>query len=479
MEKYTLKQKLGSGSYAEVYYCIENATGREFAMKMLDKKKAGRKGLAQAYAEVDILGCLKHPNIIGLHDSFDTQAHLCLVLELVRGGELFDQIVALRHYTEDTAARLVRNLCLTLKYMNDQGVAHRDIKPENLMLSEKVTSDTMTPEMLSNVKLVDFGFAAQFRDKPFSDCLGTPNFIAPEVLQYGLFKEIPEGYDEKADMWSTGVLAYILLCGYPPFHDQSRTELFKKICHGRFVFHAGTATRASVWDKISQSAKHFVTQLLQKDPKMRFSPAQALEHPWLAAAAPDVPLPEAQSGIENLLALKMKGAVYGIGAATRLMYLQRCKQLNMKANTGLVAMLTEMCDHNASTLDLRNNYLGKRGMETLMSVLPKLQIQTLVLVDNQIDNDVLTVLIPALRQHPTIETVDLRQNPISLMGARALLGTLQQNPRITAMHLDFSDCKSYERKIAEQLARNSAARSSLPPSAAPPSSPPAPVAASA
>lgn len=452
MEKYTLKQKLGSGSYADVYYCIENSSGKEYAMKMLDKKKAGRKGLAQAYAEVEILRSLKHPNIIGLQDSFDTPTHLCLVLELVRGGELFDQIVALRHYTEDTAARLVRNLCLSLKYMNDQGVSHRDIKPENLMLRERVAAESMTADMLTNVKLVDFGFAAQFRDKPFTDCLGTPNFIAPEVLQYGLFKDIPEGYDEKADMWSTGVLAYILLCGYPPFHDQSRTELFKKICYGRFVFHPGTAARPSVWDKISHSAKHFVTQLLQKDPKLRFSPAQALEHPWLAAAAPDVPLPEAQIGIATLT--KMKGALYGVGAATRLMYLQRCKQLNMKANTGLLAMLTEMCDHDASTLDLRQNYLGKRGMETLMSVLPKLSIRHLGLIDNQIDNDVLTVLVPALRTHATLQSVDLRQNPISLMGARSLLGVLQQNPRITVLLLDYSDCASYKRKIEEQLARN-------------------------
>eukprot|EP01013_Petalomonas_cantuscygni_P004909 TRINITY_DN1536_c0_g1_i1.p1 TRINITY_DN1536_c0_g1~~TRINITY_DN1536_c0_g1_i1.p1 ORF type:complete len:465 (+),score=125.27 TRINITY_DN1536_c0_g1_i1:328-1722(+) len=455
MDKYTLKQKLGSGSYAEVYLIVEKSSGKEFALKMLDKQKAGRKGMKQALVEVDILRSLRHNNVIALYDTFDTPQALCMVLELVEGGELFDQIVALKHYSESSAARLTRNLCLTLAHLHENGVAHRDIKPENLMLKERVTAvsrDDVSDAMLGNIKLVDFGFAARFQDRPFTECLGTPNFIAPEILLHGLFNQIKTGYDEKADMWSVGVLAYILLCGYPPFHDQSRTELFKKICYGRFAFHPGTATRPSVWDRISDTAKHFVLSLMQRDPAKRLSAAQALQHPWLVSAAPDEPLPETQRALATLQ--KVKGAVHGIGAATRLLYLQKCKQLQQKANSGLVAMLTEMNDHNMSVCDLGTNYLGKRGIETLLTILPSLRIRKLVLSDNQIDSEIVAVVVPHLRSHPTVSAVDLRRNPISMLGARQLLSLLQANQRICELQMDFEECPSYRQKVEDQLARN-------------------------
>eukprot|EP01002_Notosolenus_urceolatus_P000484 NODE_1118_length_1571_cov_78.861367_g921_i0.p1 GENE.NODE_1118_length_1571_cov_78.861367_g921_i0~~NODE_1118_length_1571_cov_78.861367_g921_i0.p1 ORF type:complete len:464 (-),score=115.94 NODE_1118_length_1571_cov_78.861367_g921_i0:104-1495(-) len=452
MEKYDMGEKLGSGSYAEVFLCKEKSTGQEFAMKMLDKKKAGAKGMKAAFAEVDILRSLNHPNVIGLRDAFETEKDLVMVLELVRGGELFDKIVALKHYSEDTAAQLARNLTQCIKYLNDQGVAHRDIKPENLMLRNKhVEGERLTEGLLTDIKLVDFGFAVRFDQRPFDECCGTPNFIAPEILQFGIFKTIPTGYTERCDMWSIGVLVYILLCGYPPFHDKSRTGMFKKIVAGKFWFHKGT-----VWEKISEEAKDFVQRLIRVEPGTRMTADEALQHPWLLSARNDEPLPEALNELQIFNAReKMKGAVYGIGAVTRLMFLNKCKALNAKPNTGLLDTLTEMNDHNCEVLDQSSNYLGKKGISALVEILPTLtSLSTLVLRDNQIDNEVVQILCQGIRSHPTLASVDLRGNPISLMGARALLNTLQANHRIRNLDLDTDDCKAYKSKIQEQLERN-------------------------
>merc|ERR1711916_126151 len=143
---------------------------------------------------------------------------------------------------------------------------------------------------------------------------------------------------------------------------------------------------------------------------------------------------------------KVKGAVHGIGAATRLMYLQKCRAMQQKANSGLVAMLTEMNDHNMSVCDLKNNYLGKRGIETLLSVLPTLRVKKLVLMDNQIDSETVAVMIPHLRSHLTLVSIDLRRNPISMMGARALLGLLQTNHQLSELFIDYNECPSYQSK---------------------------------
>lgn len=455
MDKYTVGQELGSGSYAKVYLGTEKATGKQWALKFLNKAEAGVQGLKAAQAEIDILRSCRHQNIIQMYDTFETADSLVMVLELVKGGELFDKIVALKHYSEDTAAKLARNLCICMKYMCDQGVAHRDIKPENLMLAQKhVQGETLTEEMLTDIKLVDYGFAIRFKEKPFVECCGTPNFIAPEILQFGVFKTLPHGYDEKCDMWSIGVLVYILLCGYPPFYDKKRNNLFKKICQGKFYFHQGT-----VWDHISDEAKDFVMRLMVLDPKKRSSAEQALQHSWLATARSDVDLPETKSNLEMFNAReKVKGAVYGIGAATRLLWLQKCKGLGAKPNTGLDAAFVEMSSAD-DTLDQSNNYLGRKGIQALMSVVSDLRIKNLNLSDNQIDNETVNILVQGVKSHPTLQRIDLRKNPVSLLGARALLGLLQINHRIIWLELDYDEAFiAYRAKIEAQLQRNRAAQ---------------------
>eukprot|EP00906_Rhabdomonas_costata_P027573 RCo039131 len=479
--EYTIKEALGSGSYAEVFRCTHKEKAGDYALKVVNKQKAGSSGLASVKSEVGILQQLNHPNIIYVKDFFETGSSLYIVLELVLGGELFDKIVELKHYSELMAAKLTLNLCETLAYMHSQGIVHRDLKPENLLLKEKTAkaatlgADPTEVErmhfekLLTNVKLVDFGFAIHCPPgtSNLKECCGTPNFIAPEILSFGYFKSTSEGYNEKCDMWSTGVLAYILLCGYPPFHAASRTQMFRKICSGEFLFHANT-----VWDNISPEAKDFVKKLMNKNPKDRLSAAQALEHPWLGIARSemavrrnttlDVNLAETTENLKTFKARqKLRGAIFGMEAVHRLMYVSKCKELSVKPNTALVQQLAkeEAEEEDITVLDLSNNYLGVKGLKAALESLgPTSTIHTLKLCNNQIDNAGITVICECLKARTNITAIDLSGNPVTQLAGRQLLNLLQENRHIRALNLDQTFLKdTMLAKINAQLDRNKAA----------------------
>ncbi|CAN0019104.1 unnamed protein product, partial [Phaeothamnion confervicola] len=169
-------------------------------------------------------------------------------------------------YNEKEARDLCRVLLDAVKYCHDRSVVHRDLKPENLLLS--------SPDDDANIKLADFGFARSLEGGKMQTQCGTPGYVAPEILR-------GEPYGASVDMWSIGVIIYILLGGYPPFHDENQTRLFRKIKGGNFKFHP------EYWGKISDDAKDLIKRCLTVDVSQRLTAAQAVEHPWLRTAAAD------------------------------------------------------------------------------------------------------------------------------------------------------------------------------------------------
>jgi len=260
-EKYKIKEKLGRGAFATVRRAVQKSDGRQYALKCVRKKGMDDYNKKALESEVNIMMKLRHPNIITLHELFDTPNHLHMIIDLLSGGELFDRIVEEGTFSEKKAAGIIKQIAQALKYLHNNDIVHRDLKPENLLY------ETKSPD--SRIMLVDFGLAKQGKKLLSTPC-GSPAYVAPEVLQR-------QDYSYQVDWWSLGVILYILLCGFPPFHDDHNNlkRLYKKIKQGKYTF-----TRP-YWDGISGEAKDLVKKLLEVNPRKRAGAADVLSHPWL------------------------------------------------------------------------------------------------------------------------------------------------------------------------------------------------------
>ncbi|KAH9398638.1 Calcium/calmodulin-dependent protein kinase type 1 [Tyrophagus putrescentiae] len=243
-DKYELKDLLGTGAFSQVYL----AQNREniiqmVAVKCIDKKAL--KGKEDSLDnEINVLRKLKHPNIVRLVETFEDRNKVYLVMELVTGGELFDRIVEKGSYTEKDASYLIKQILEAVDYMHSQGVVHRDLKPENLLY--------YSADEESKIMISDFGLSKMEDSGIMATACGTPGYVAPEVLAQ-------KPYGKSVDVWSVGVIAYILLCGYPPFYDENDANLFAQILKGDFEFDS------PYWDEISDSAKDFIRHLICVD----------------------------------------------------------------------------------------------------------------------------------------------------------------------------------------------------------------------
>lgn len=205
---------------------------------------------------------LKHPNIVTLTDTYEDSDNVYLVMELVNGGELFDRIVAKGSYTERDASKVIKQILQAIDYLHDKNIVHRDLKPENL-LYESQSEDSI-------IKISDFGLSKVLDSGMMMTACGTPGYVAPEVIAQ-------KPYAKEVDLWSIGVISYILLCGYQPFYDENDSVLFQLILKGEYEFDS------PYWDDISESAKDFIRHLMCLDVKKRFTSKQALAHPWIAS----------------------------------------------------------------------------------------------------------------------------------------------------------------------------------------------------
>ncbi|XP_049428301.1 serine/threonine-protein kinase DCLK2 isoform X2 [Epinephelus fuscoguttatus] len=261
LEKYKIGKVIGDGNFAVVKECVERSTGKEFALKIIDKAKcSGKEHLIEN--EVAVLRKVKHPNIIMLIEEVDTPSELYLVMELVKGGDLFDAITSSAKYTERDASVMVYNLAEALKYLHSTNIVHRDIKPENLLVFEY-------PNGTKSLKLGDFGLATVVEGPLYTVC-GTPTYVAPEIIS-------ESGYGLKVDIWAAGVITYILLCGFPPFRSESnlQEDLFDQILQGQLDF------PSPYWDNITDSAKELIGKMLQVNVEARYTAQDILSHPWV------------------------------------------------------------------------------------------------------------------------------------------------------------------------------------------------------
>jgi len=260
---YKFGKQLGSGAYSTVFLAKHKKTNAEVAVKKITKSQLQSYDHDALKDEVGLLRKCKHPSIIAFKDFFDEPEYYYLVSEVVEGGELFDRICDKTTYSEAEARALVITLLKTLQYLHKNNIAHRDLKPENLLLRSK-TNDT-------DVVLADFGFAQVVKGKSLQQVCGTPDYVAPEVINH-------EKYDYSCDIWSAGVITFILLGGYPPFQakdEDDRDALFAIIKKGKFKFHE------KFWKSISADAKDMITQMLTVDVYKRASADQLLKHKWL------------------------------------------------------------------------------------------------------------------------------------------------------------------------------------------------------
>ncbi|KAF0688083.1 Aste57867_20244 [Aphanomyces stellatus] len=287
---YTLGKKLGEGTFSVVKEGIQKSTGKKFAIKCIKKSGLSQEDLDALHEEIDILKKMSHPNIMTLYEVYTEAQYYYLVTEFMEGGELFDRIVEKTFYTEKEARDLVQVLLNAIKYCHDHNVVHRDLKPENLLLTSKDDD--------AYIKLGDFGFAKQDLNAGLTTACGTPGYVAPEILK-------GEAYGKSVDIWSIGVITFILLCGYPPFHDENQKRLFTAIKLGQYKF------ESPYWDEVSVDAKDFISKMLIVKPDERHTADQLLQHVWLTGEhVSTVPLTKAIEELKKYnIRRKFKAAV--------------------------------------------------------------------------------------------------------------------------------------------------------------------------
>ena len=252
---YTIIKDLGHGSYGQVKKVKHKKLNEIRAMKITNKKSTSSK------YEIEILRKISHPNITNIFEIFADSKKYYVIMEFLEGGELFDAITSIGSFTEESACQVMKQLLSAIFYLHSNNIVHRDLKPENIMLLQKPENGNY------HIKLIDFGTAKIFKPgKKMNKFIGTSYYIAPEVLK--------EKYDEKCDVWSCGIILYILLCGYPPFNGNTNVEIFHAIQNQNPLF-AGEE-----WDDITNEAKELIKLMLRKNPNERWNAEQCLKHKW-------------------------------------------------------------------------------------------------------------------------------------------------------------------------------------------------------
>ena len=262
-EIYEVRDVLGKGKFGLVRLGIHKESKRKVAIKIINKKLVSLLDLEQVKTEIEILKIAQHPNIIRLYDVFENEKYIYIIMEHCAGGDLFTYIEKRGfQLKENRAAEIIHKLSTAIYYLHQYGIIHRDLKPENILMTNE-TDD-------SDIRLLDFGLGKiigpnEYCHEPF----GTFSYAAPEVI-------LEKPYNFKADLWTIGVITYLLIAGFLPFDDENQE---KEIT--RQTVYEPTPFPSSVWENISKEGKMFVDNLLEKDPKKRMGIKEVLEHPWL------------------------------------------------------------------------------------------------------------------------------------------------------------------------------------------------------
>ncbi|CAO2582783.1 Serine/threonine-protein kinase 33 [Lemmus lemmus] len=269
-EFYTFGRILGQGSFGMVSEATDKETGAKWAIKKVNKEKAGSSAVKLLEREVNILKSVKHEHIIHLEQVFETPKQMYLVMELCEDGELKEVLDTKGHFSENETRLIIQSLASAIAYLHNKDIVHRDLKLENIMVKSSFMDDNN--EMNLNIKVTDFGLAVRKHGSRSEGMMqttcGTPIYMAPEVIN-------AHEYSQQCDIWSIGVIMYLLLCGKPPFLANSEEKLFELIRKGELQF------EDPVWDSISDSAKNVLKQLMKVDPAHRITAKELLDNQWL------------------------------------------------------------------------------------------------------------------------------------------------------------------------------------------------------
>ena len=277
-DKYEVKQKIGKGKFGLVKSGINKETNKPVAIKIMAKKNMDKSDMELAKVEIDILKIAQHPNIIKLYDVFENENYIYIIMEYCSGGDLLSYF---EHYEyelpETKVCEIIHKLSMAIYYLHSYGIVHRDLKPENILMTD-LTSN-------ADIRLLDFGLSKIIgNDEKCTEPYGTLSFVAPEVLQ-------GKPYDKSVDLWSIGIITFLLLCGYMPFDDKhSEREIARQTIQDPVPY------ENKIWSKLSPEAKTFVDGLLQKKPEKRYSIKEVLEHPWIKKMDK---VPEKRSDAQN------------------------------------------------------------------------------------------------------------------------------------------------------------------------------------
>ncbi|THH20132.1 hypothetical protein EW146_g1140 [Bondarzewia mesenterica] len=318
LERFKLIDKMGDGAFSNVYKAVDLTSGKKVAVKVVRKYELTTSQRANILKEVQIMRTISHPSIVKLLSFSENAEHYFLVLELLEGGELFHQIVKLTYFSENLARHVILQVAHGIRYLHEErGVVHRDIKPENLLFEripiiaskhpvqrqydeDKEDEGEFIPGIggggIGRVKIADFGLSkVVWNEETMTPC-GTVGYTAPEIVK-------DERYSKSVDMWATGCVLYTLLCGFPPFYDESINVLTEKVARGYYSF------LSPWWDDISVSAKDLITHLLCIDPAQRYTIDEFLAHPWCnaAPAPPPPPTPRTMAPMDSPLLHSARG----------------------------------------------------------------------------------------------------------------------------------------------------------------------------
>ncbi|XP_043690240.1 calcium-dependent protein kinase 2-like [Telopea speciosissima] len=347
---YTLGKELGRGQFGVTYLCTENSTGHTYACKSISKRKlVSKNDKEDIKREIQIMQHLSgQPNIVEFKGAFEDRQSVHVVMELCAGGELFDRIIAKGHYSEKAAAHTFKSIVNVVHVCHFMGVMHRDLKPENFLLSSKGEG--------AMLKATDFGLSVFIEEgRVYRDIVGSAYYVAPEVLKRSYGKEI--------DIWSAGIILYILLSGVPPFWAETEKGIFDAILKGYIDF------ESDPWPSISSSGKDLIRKMLTQDPKKRITSAQILEHPWLRedGEASDKP-------IDSAVLSRMK-QFRAMNKLKKLALKVIAENLSEEEIKGLKAMFANMDTDSSGTITYEEL---KTGLARLGSKLSEAEVKQLM-----------------------------------------------------------------------------------------------------
>ncbi|XP_044032440.1 serine/threonine-protein kinase 17A [Siniperca chuatsi] len=263
-------RELGRGKFAVVRKCVEKCTGHEYAAKFMRKRRKGQDCRMEIIHEIAVLElATASPRVVNLHQVYEMASEMVLVLEFAAGGEIFNQCVSDREdetFSEDDVKRLMRQILEGVSFLHQNNVVHLDLKPQNILLTSS--------SPLGDIKIVDFGLSRMISShQELREIMGTPEYVAPEILNY-------EPISTATDMWSIGVLAYVMLTGISPFLGEDKQETFLNISQ------LSVSYTEEELQQLDQAALSFIQTLLRRQPRDRASAEQCLRHPWLQSSEP-------------------------------------------------------------------------------------------------------------------------------------------------------------------------------------------------